>query len=407
MADKKTSKQNTGTEQKVKTKYDLKMEQRRAREAKEKRQEKLLKIGGIAVGLFLICFIAVSIALPIYKKQGAVKDTYVRIGQHDVTRQEFDFYYYQMLNSYSSMYASMGLSAGVDFSGDLSQQQYSDTRTWKDLFDELAVGQLKRVKAITDAAAAEGFTHDTEAEYAEFLESARTEADNGGVTLSVFYRNAYGPYATESSVKRQMKETLLADAYYAKLQEDHAPSEEEITAEYEANKNDYDKVDYRSFTFRADVSEDAGEEEIKAAMDALRTQAEEMQSRLLSGEDFKELCLVYASEEEKSSYEDAESDASLHSGASYAAAPAAVRDWLYEAARRAGDVTVQADESAGSYVVAQFEARSYDENTETTISGNIARERAEAIITELAETYEAVPVKGQLNLQTVSANETE
>lgn len=407
MADKKTSKQSTGTEQKVKTKYDLKMEQRRAREAKEKRQEKLLKIGGIAVGLFLVCFIAVSIALPIYKKQGAVKDTYVRIGQHDVTRQEFDFYYYQMLNSYSSMYASMGLSAGVDFSGDLSQQQYSDTQTWKDLFDELAVGQLKRVKAITDAAASEGFTHDTEAEYAEFLESARTEAENGGVALSVFYRNAYGPYATESSVERQMKETLLADAYYAKLQEDHAPSEEEITAEYEANKNDYDKVDYRSFTFRADVAEDAGEEERKAAMDAARDRAEEMQSRLASGEDFRELCLAYASEEEKSSYEDAETDASLHSGASYAAAPAAVRDWLYEASRKAGDVTVQADESADSYVVAQFEARSYDENTETTISGNIARERAEAIITELSEKYGAVPVKGQLNLQAVSANETE
>lgn len=407
MADKKTSKQSTGTEQKVKTKYDLKMEQRRAREAKEKRQEKLLKIGGIAVGLFLVCFIAVSIALPIYKKQGAVKDTYVRIGQHDVTRQEFDFYYYQMLNSYSSMYASMGLGAGVDFSGDLSQQQYSDTQTWKDLFDELAVGQLKRVKAITDAAASEGFTHDTEAEYAEFLESARTEAENGGVALSVFYRNAYGPYATESSVERQMKETLLADAYYAKLQEDHAPSEEEITAEYEANKNDYDKVDYRSFTFRADVAEDAGEEERKAAMDAARDRAEEMQSRLASGEDFRELCLAYASEEEKSSYEDAETDASLHSGASYAAAPAAVRDWLYEASRKAGDVTVQADESADSYVVAQFEARSYDENTETTISGNIARERAEAIITELSEKYGAVPVKGQLNLQAVSANETE
>lgn len=407
MADKKTSKQNTGTEQKVKTKYDLKMEQRRAREAKEKRQEKLLKIGGIAVGLFLVCFIAVSIALPIYKKQGAVKDTYVRIGQHDVTRQEFDFYYYQMLNSYSSMYASMGLSAGVDFSGDLSQQQYSDTQTWKDLFDELAVGQLKRVKAITDAAASEGFTHDTEAEYAEFLESARTEAENGGVALSVFFRNAYGPYATENSVERQMKETLLADAYYAKLQEDHAPSEEEITAEYEANKNDYDKVDYRSFTFRADVAEDAGEEERKAAMDAARDRAEEMQSRLASGEDFRELCLAYASEEEKSSYEDAETDASLHSGASYAAAPAAVRDWLYEASRKAGDVTVQADESADSYVVAQFEARSYDENTETTISGNIARERAEAIITELSENYGAVPVKGQLNLQAVSANETE
>lgn len=407
MADKKTSKQSTGTEQKVKTKYDLKMEQRRAREAKEKRQEKLLKIGGIAVGLFLVCFIAVSIALPIYKKQGAVKDTYVRIGQHDVTRQEFDFYYYQMLNSYSSMYASMGLSAGVDFSGDLSQQQYSDTQTWKDLFDELAVGQLKRVKAITDAAASEGFTHDTEAEYAEFLESARTEAENGGVALSVFYRNAYGPYATESSVERQMKETLLADAYYAKLQEDHAPSEEEITAEYEANKNDYDKVDYRSFTFQADVAEDAGEEERKAAMDAARDRAEEMQSRLASGEDFKELCIAYASEEEKSSYEDAETDASLHSGASYAAAPATVRDWLYEASRKAGDVTVQADESAGSYVVAQFEARSYDENTETTISGNIARERAEAIITELSEKYGAVPVKGQLNPQAVSANETE
>ena len=146
----KKNQPQTGTEQKVQTRYDRKMEARRKQEEKDKREAKMLRIGAVTVCVLLVLAVAGSIGASVWSRKAATKDAYVTIGEHKVTKLEFDYYYNAMLNSYSSLMAYMGMDA----TSDLASQPYSEDLTWKDFFDEMAVEQLKQAKAMADDAAA-------------------------------------------------------------------------------------------------------------------------------------------------------------------------------------------------------------------------------------------------------------
>ncbi len=75
-----------GSEQKVMTKYDLKMEKRRKQKEKDKRQEKITKIVFSVIGIALVAAIVISVALSIITKQTALKGTYIQVGDHNITR---------------------------------------------------------------------------------------------------------------------------------------------------------------------------------------------------------------------------------------------------------------------------------------------------------------------------------
>lgn len=71
-----------------------------------------------------------------YTKYAAVHNTYVKIGDHEITKVEYDYYYNNAVNSYLSMYGSYLPYMGLDTSKDFAQQQYTDNMTWKDYFDQ-------------------------------------------------------------------------------------------------------------------------------------------------------------------------------------------------------------------------------------------------------------------------------
>lgn len=368
------------------TKYDRKMEQRRAQEKKDKKQVMLLKAGGIVFAAALICGVAASIFRPVYQKYDAVNGTYVTVGSHAVSRQEYDYYFYDMVNSYASMFSAFG-GGDVDFSGDLSKQQYSDTQTWQDLFDEMAMEQLRRNKALGDLADEAGFVYDDTEGFASFMNSVDSAAANAGLGITDYYKAAYGQYITADAVEKYAKEGLRANAYYEELAAKNVPSPEEITAAYEADKDSYDLVDFRSFAFTADIPEGAGEEEIAAAMQEIQTKAEEMDNRLRKGEDFNTLCAEYAPEDQRENYAQDE-NRSLRSDTTYYGVPNALKEWAFDEGRKEGDLIVETDEDNHYCYVAQFIGRKYNEDTEATISSNLSYERADEILTEFVAQYE-------------------
>ena len=146
--------------EKVMTKYDRKMEKRRIEEEKELKSLKRFKIGSIIIIAAIAAAVVISIGMSAYTKYAAVYNTYVKIGDHEITKVEYDYYYNNAVNSYLSMYGSYLPYMGLDTSKDFAQQQYTDNMTWKDYFDQMAVSQLTQVKAIVDDAAAQGFTYD-------------------------------------------------------------------------------------------------------------------------------------------------------------------------------------------------------------------------------------------------------
>lgn len=388
-------------EQKVVTKYDRKMEARKQQKIKDARQEKITKTLAAAVGILLAASIIISAGISIISKSSALKGTYIKIGDKELTQLEYDYFYNSAVNNYLAAYSSILPYMGLDTSTDFAKQQYTDQLTWKDMFDEMTVEQIKQTKAMADDAVKNGFEYDVVADYESFNTNLEASASSAGISVGAYYKQYFGKYATVSNMEPFIKENLLAGAYYEKLLTDNAPSQEEIKAYYEENKQSYDKVDYRSFTFTADLDAEADEDAVNKAMDELKAKAEAMMKARRDGEDFETLCLENASEDAKANYEDAENEYSLSEGRTYAGIPSVMAQWLYEDGRKEGDITVLADEAGHQYYVVEFISKYYDEADDANISSTMASQRVTEYAAALVENYEVTDVKGDLKYLTV------
>lgn len=456
---------------KIVTRYDRRMEKRRIEEEKERRSWKRFKIISLLIVVVIAAAIVISLGTSAYRKYAAINNTYVRIGDHDVTRVEYDYYYYNSMTSYLNMYGSYVSMLGLDVSLPMDQQSYmgSEDLTWKDFFDQLAVTQLQQVKALVDEAEAEGFTYDDSEDMAQFETDFAAEAESASQSVGQFYATAYGEYATESRVRPYIRENMLATAYYDHLIEQNRPSDEEVQAYYEENKNGYDTVTYRSFYFEAETEEETTEEGTEAAaeettidstetaveettaesteaaaeettIDSTETAVEETtaESTEAAAEDettedttdaeleaaMAELSVkaeemverrragedfedlcVEYASEDRKENYGGEEDGSLMEEVSYSGTPMVASDWLFDESRKEGDISIFED--TNRYYVVEFISRQNDEETTNeSISTLLAEQTVGEYIAEVGLQYEVTDVAGELHYLTVET-ETE
>lgn len=462
-------KQTEEQSDKVVTRYDRKMEKRKKEEEKERRSWKRFKIVSIVILAAVAVSIVFSIGTSFYNRYTVLNQTYFQVGDHDITRLEYNYYFNNVYSNYLSMYGSYVSMMGLDTTVDLDEQTYpgNENITWKDYFDQSAVEQIQQIKAMADEARENGFEYDSSEDMASYETEIAAQAESASVSESEYYALMYGDYATPSRIETFVEENLLASAYYNHLVEENQPADDEITAYYEENKNSYDTVTYRSFYFEVDTSageetgseestaaetttaaeettveettldtaeetaeettaeettaaeeetetetaseEETGmtDEEIAAAMDELKVQADEMAARLEAGEDFEDLCVEYASEDQKENY-GGEEDGSLTEEGSYYGAPSVAADWLFDESRQEGDITVLESESLNRYYVVQFISRQNDEETTNESIGNLlASQVVSEYVTEIAQEYTVTDVAGDLHYLTVPEESTE
>lgn len=398
-AEKKNGSAQSG---KIMTKYDRKMEARRLEEARDRRNAKIAKFVMTAIVTVVIVAAVCLVAGNIIKKNQALNDTYIKVGEHDITRLEYDFYYNNYMNQFLNMYSSILPYMGLDTSGDLSKQQYTDNMTWKDMFDQSAVNMITSTKSLYDDALANGFEYDTTKDYNEYVASLKSGAESAGVSLSQYYKAMYGTYATADNVKPFVVESLIAESYYDKLLEDNKPSEDEVGAYYEANKKDYDQASFYMFPVSAST-DDTGA--VLVSYEQAVETANDMAERVMNGEDFETLCLEYATDSMKASYEPVDSEYSLTTGRTYSSINSAYADWIYDENRKEGDVEVFEDSANQTCYVVRFVSVVYDENSPETISNSLASEAVEKYASTLAEKYEVTDVKGEMAYLKVTETE--
>lgn len=485
-------KQTEEQSDKVVTRYDRRMEKRKKEEEKERRSWKRFKIVSIVILAAVAVSIVFSIGTSFYNRYTVLNQTYFQVGDHDITRLEYNYYFNNVYSNYLSMYGSYVSMMGLDTTVDLDEQTYpgNENMTWKDYFDQSAVEQIQQIKAMADEARENGFEYDSSEDMASYETEIAAQAESASVSESEYYTLMYGDYATPSRIETFVEENLLASAYYNHLVEENQPADDEITAYYEENKNSYDTVTYRSFYFEVetDTEEEAAseettavetttaaeettveettaaeettaeetttaaeetvaeettveettaaaeetaaeettaaeeetetetaseeetgmtDEEIAAAMDELKVQADEMAARLEAGEDFEDLCVEYASEDQKENY-GGEEDGSLTEEGSYYGAPSVAADWLFDESRQEGDITVLESESLNRYYVVQFISRQNDEETTNESIGNLlASQVVSEYVTEIAQEYTVTDVAGDLHYLTVPEESTE
>lgn len=355
------------TEQKVMTKYDQKVQKRKEEKEKEKREERISTVIGIVVLVALVCLVA---SFPI-RTYLATHETYVVINGEAVNKVEFDYEYNLTKNNYITQYGSYLTYFGLDTSKDLSTQMYSDTLTWQDYFEQMAVENLKQEKAMNAAAEAEGFTYDTTEEYNTFKETIKTSAASAGVSEKEYVRSVYGTYATMGRIAEYVKNDMVMNAYYQKLQEDNAPSDDEIQNYYEENKATYDSVDYRLTTIEAELPTEptdlADPVEATTAPDAA-TDGTATTDTAYQPSDAE---IAKAMEDAKVLADDAEKTVATtgdaHENEQKSSVNYLISDWLFDDARKAGDTTVITNDTSHCYYVVAFEQRYLDETPSANV----------------------------------------
>ena len=358
--------QKEQTEQKVMTKYDRKVQKRKEEKEKEKKEERISTTVGIVFLVALVCLVA---SFPI-RTYLATHETYVVINGEEVNKVEFDYVYNTSKNNYITQYGSYLSYFGLDTSKDLSTQMYSETLTWKDYFEQNAVESLKQNKALMAEAKAAGFTYDTTDEYNTFKETIKTSAAAAGVSDKEYVRSIYGSYATMGRIEEYVKNDMVMNAYYQKLQEDNAPSDDEVQSYYEENKATYDSVDYRLTTIEADLPNEPTEladpvEETAADTTGSTDGTAATDSTQDTAYQPSDAEIAKAMEDAKVLADDAEQtvakDGEAHENEKKSSVNYLISDWLFDDARKAGDTTVITNDNSHCYYVVAFEKRYLDE----------------------------------------------
>lgn len=354
------------TEQKVMTKYDRKVQKRKEEKEKEKKEERISTAIGIVVLVALVCLVA---SFPI-RTYLATHETYVVVNGEAVNKVEFDYQYNLTKNNYITQYGSYLTYFGLDTSKDLSTQMYSDTLTWQDYFEQNAVESLKQNKALMAEAKAAGFTYDTTDEYNTFKETIKTSAASAGISEKEYVRSIYGSYATMGRIEEYVKNDMVMNAYYQKLQEDNAPSDDEIQSYYEENKATYDSVDYRLTTIEADLPTEPTEladpvEETAADTTGTTDGTAATDSTQDTAYQPSDAEIAKAMEDAKVLADDAEKtvakDGEAHENEKKSSVNYLISDWLFDDARKAGDTTVITNDNSHCYYAVAFEKRYLDE----------------------------------------------
>lgn len=338
-------------QEKVMTKYDLKVQKRKEEKQKEERDKKFGTALGILIVAALVCLVA---SFPI-RSFLTVNGTYVTVGGEKVSRVEFDYFYNLAKSNFLSQNGTWLYYMGIDVTGDVTSAMYSEDMTFGDYFQELAVENITQNKALSKEGREAGFVYDTAEEYNEYLEALKQYASDNGATVKAYLKDLYGVYATESRLKPSVQEVMYANAYYKSVLETLIPSQDEIQKYYEENKRDYDSVDYRIDTVDAEMptasaepaqttapaegsqSGDSAayqptEEETAAAMAAAKAIADLMEKTV-------------------------KTEGEQVTNASRYDTHYKLRDWLFDDERKAGDTTVIEDTTSNRYYVLAFEKR--------------------------------------------------
>lgn len=352
-------------EKKVVTKYDRKMQKRAEEKAKEKKQAKVSAVIGAVVVIALVALIA---SFPI-RTYVATHSTYITVNGESVNRVEFDYNFNVVKNNYINTYGSYLSYFGLDTSQDLSTQYYTDTLTWQDYFEEMAVESLKENKALKAEAEAEGYTYDTSEDYETFSENIKASAESEGVSVREYVSTVYGSYATMNRIKEYVKNDIYLNAYYTKLQDDLAPTEDEIVSYYEENQDSYDVVDYRWTTIQAELptepTELADTTEDTTSTDTTSTDATtettDEETAYEPSEAEIEKAMADAKELADVAEESIATDGALYEGQTRSEISSALRDWLFDEGREKGDTTVIEDTDNNCYYILAFEQRYRDD----------------------------------------------
>lgn len=274
------------------------------------------------------------------KKANDLNDkTVMTIGDTEIKGLEFKYFYNAAVTSFQSENSSIISYLGVDFSKDLSTQDYYEGMTWADYFSTRAQNTITETTLLYNEAVAKGYTlskEDNDAIDAE-LDTLSGAISNLGVGIDYYLQQAYGEGVTADFYKTMRKKTQLATNYLEDLSDSYEYSDEECENYYNENKQTLDTAAFRSFVFKYEVPEDVTEGDDSYKNEA-RDSANAMLEAITDEASFENyLNENVLTDEEKESLSE---NFTLSQSATYASLSTDVAAWLFDPSRTEGDKTV-------------------------------------------------------------------
>lgn len=354
-----------------KTRQGSTFAQRRNNKAEEKSSRMHVVYGVVGVVIAVL-----AIALLVWDSGFFQKrTTAVTIDGEDFTPAVVQYYYHNAMTE-TLYYAQMGMNTGFDSSVDPKDQVKDEESgtTWYDYFLDQGLTSLTQVTMLNHAAEKEGYTLPAAGQAyvdASIEQTAQSVRASGYSSLEHYLRTNFGSYMTEKLYKEILTAQTIATYYQQDHQDNLTYSDEELEAYYQENKNNLDTFNYSVFTVQASIettttdeegnSVDLTDEEKQAAFDTAKAQAQataqEIQNKLAAGSDAADLAEEYSDKLYSSTVHQSQMGSSF-SSSSYA-------QWLYDAARQAGETTIVENDQSDSYVfnyyVVQIDSRTRDE----------------------------------------------
>ncbi len=361
-----------------KSKAEVYREERKARIAKAAKQnaksiEKrstAAKIIKKVVAIVLVVAIVGGIAWKLVDSFGVIEKlaTAVSVGDEKISAAQFNYYYtsqYQQMSYTAEYYSQMGYDMGFDTEVAPDEQTSNEkdedgnALTWADSLEKAAVSRAQYVLAYYNEAVKAGYTltDDEKAEISETIESYRTQAAQSNYSLNAFLRESFGAGFTEKDFRNQLEMETLAQRFNedktAELK--NGISADDVKAEYEKNRKNYDYTDVRYYSFAfTTLKGNEGETEAalaarqKAANDEVIAKAKAIFDTLTDEKSFTTAITTYKNEGAETPSE--KDFTTLTEGATYTTLVTALSekgaDWAFDTARKAGEKTMITGEKA-------------------------------------------------------------
>lgn len=333
----------------------LSQQEEAKKQAKSRRQ---WTIGAVCVALLLVLVLLLQSGF-FYNHTTAVK-----IGDQAASPAEVNYYYstayYNFVNSYGSYASLFGLDTSSGPFG-LKRQECTmlDSGTWRDYFLQSAYGSMAQVQGLCDYAKAQGLTI-SEEELSSIEEGLATLEDSasayGYSSVNNYLSANFGTGVTTKLLRQAYQDSALASAAYSHYSDSLVYTDEELEEYYAGLEGSSDYYDYVLYLVNAETvtAEDGTSSVTEQTMAEARADADAVMTSYLDGSDIEDVVerLTAAIE---GALDKVETLSAAHTAGT--GLNGAYADWLKDASRKAGDVTVVENSNSTGYYVMAFIAR--------------------------------------------------
>ena len=314
----------------------------------------------LVMAAILVIAISVGVSKTIANQGIREKSTTaLTVGSHELNSAEMNYFYMDAVNNFYSNYGSYASIFGLDVTLPLNEQIVDEStgKTWADDFYTSASESAASVYAMTDAAAAAGYTLPQEEadEIESQLETMDLYATMYGYSNADQYLKAiYGKGATMKSYRDYCMLTALASSYYNHYAEELTYSDDDLRAKEAENFGAYSSFNYNAYYLTTSkfltggTTDDEGNTTYSDAETAAAEAAVKEAAESILAQDIKTAEALDAAIATLSANADTTAASTAYENTLSTSVNTYYVDWVTSADRKAGDMAIFPNESTST-----------------------------------------------------------